>query len=212
MSSKQQQILDTAARLFNQFGFHATGVDKIVAESGVTKRTLYKSFSSKEKLILQVLKQRDISFLQNIEQQVALITKNKYAGQQEAQLLALFDAFTLWFKQKDFYGCNFINATAEYSDPNHPIQQMSKQHKLKVRGYIKGLLPDNLDQLLDPICLLLEGAIVLASTCGDKGAAEKAKVSVISLLKTLGVEVHKDLSISTSKLKAQAALKALKRH
>ncbi|MFB3114561.1 MAG: TetR/AcrR family transcriptional regulator, partial [Nitrospirales bacterium] len=57
--SKRDQLIQTAVKLFAKNGFHATGVDTIAAESGVTKRTLYAHFRSKDELVLAALRQYD---------------------------------------------------------------------------------------------------------------------------------------------------------
>ena len=57
-SSKRDQLIDTALTLFYRDGFHATGIDRILAESGVAKMTLYKHFKSKDELIEAALQTR----------------------------------------------------------------------------------------------------------------------------------------------------------
>ena len=57
-SNKRDQLLNTAENLFYREGYHATGIDRILAESGVAKMTLYKHFKSKDELILAVLDAR----------------------------------------------------------------------------------------------------------------------------------------------------------
>lgn len=59
MSVKRAQLIETATHLFNHLGVHATGIDRIAAEAGVTKRTLYKHFRTKEELVLAVLRDYD---------------------------------------------------------------------------------------------------------------------------------------------------------
>ena len=57
-TNKRDLLLGTAERLFYTEGYHATGIDRILSESGVAKMTLYKHFISKEELILAVLDAR----------------------------------------------------------------------------------------------------------------------------------------------------------
>src|SRR5262245_2695423 len=63
-SEARQRILETADRLFYQEGVRAVGVDRIIAEAGVAKMSLYKHFPSKDDLILAVLKHREVSVLE----------------------------------------------------------------------------------------------------------------------------------------------------
>ena len=57
--SKREQIVSEALKLFYQDGFNATGVYKICTEAGVSKKTLYNHFKSKDELILATLRKRD---------------------------------------------------------------------------------------------------------------------------------------------------------
>ncbi|WP_461519559.1 TetR/AcrR family transcriptional regulator, partial [Porticoccus sp.] len=110
MQPRRQHLIDTAHRLFNEHGYHATGIDWILAESGVSKATLYKHFRSKEELILAVLQQRHAYFMTLLEEAVAKARKN---GQQP--VLVIFDVLDAWFESEGFFGCNFIKASAEYA-------------------------------------------------------------------------------------------------
>jgi AcrR family transcriptional regulator len=58
-SQIRDHLLETALRLFYQHGYHATGIDLIIAEAGVAKTTLYRHFETKEDLILAALERRD---------------------------------------------------------------------------------------------------------------------------------------------------------
>jgi AcrR family transcriptional regulator len=60
--SRRDHLVETALELFDRHGFHATGIDRILADAGVAKVTLYKHFSSKDDLILAVLRLRDERF------------------------------------------------------------------------------------------------------------------------------------------------------
>ena len=60
--SKREQIVAEALKLFYREGFNATGVDKICTQAGVSKKTLYNHFKSKDELVLATLRQRDASF------------------------------------------------------------------------------------------------------------------------------------------------------
>ena len=61
-SDRREHLLDTALSLFGTEGFHATGIDKILASAGVAKMTLYNHFRSKDELILAALRRRDERF------------------------------------------------------------------------------------------------------------------------------------------------------
>ncbi len=174
MATRRQHLVDTAYRLFNEHGYHATGIDWILAESGVSKATLYKHFRSKELLILEVLQQRHERL---IKQMKNLADTAREQGKDPIN--ALFDGLDIWFRSENFYGCNFINASAEYSCLSDDIHQMAKKHKLALQKLIASYLDEPNKQKrvakAAEIALLMDGAIVYAQTRGKKEAARIAQ-------------------------------------
>lgn len=174
MASKREQIVDAALGLFYQHGFHATGVDRVIAQAGVSKKTLYKYFRTKDELILATLRKRDELFRNKLMRET-----ERLADSPRERLLALFDAMGNWFREEDFSGCMFINAAAEFSELENPSHQLAAHHKELVRDYIQGIAldagADDPGALADELNLLIEGAIVYAHVMGDVEAAQKAK-------------------------------------
>ena len=172
--SKRELIVSEALKLFYRNGFNATGVERIIREAGVSKKTLYNHFKSKDELVLATLRKRDELFRNNIMRET-----ERLASTRRQRLLTIFDAHHQWFQQQDFSGCMFINASAEFSSHDHPCHMISAEHKRLVRDYIREQAqlagarePESLAKQLN---LLLEGAIVDAHVSGDKGAAMTAK-------------------------------------
>jgi len=91
MSTKREQLIETAARLFARNGFHATGIDTILAEAGIAKKTLYNHFRTKDELILAALRKHDGEFRNNFMKSV-----EELAETPEARLLAIFDVAKAW--------------------------------------------------------------------------------------------------------------------
>ena len=174
MSSKREQIVDAALRLFYQHGFNATGVDRIITEAKVSKKTLYSHFKTKDELILATLRKRDELFRNNLMRET-----EKKAQSPRDRLLAVFDVMTDWFNEKGFSGCMFINAVAEFGPQDNPNHQLAAEHKRLVVDYIRGLADaagaDAPEALAHELNLLIEGAIVYAHVLGDKLAAERAR-------------------------------------
>lgn len=172
--SKREQIVDVALNLFYQGGFNATGVDKITAESGVTKKTIYAHFKSKDELILATLRRRDEMFRNNFMRSVERLGKTP-----RERLDAVFDTIDEWFNSKTFSGCMFINASAEFSDQDNPCHLVCAEHKRLMFDYIRELSihagAKNPDELSEELNFLIEGATVQAHVCGDKKAGIKAK-------------------------------------
>ncbi len=179
--SKRDQLIQTAVKLFAKNGFHATGVDTIAAESGVTKRTLYAHFRSKEELVLAALQQYDGMFRNEFMRRVEETAKTP-----RAKLLAVFDVAEHRVKQNNFYGCMFINAIGEYSENDTPIRKECKEYKDLMRGYIRDLCEQagasDPKELAEEMSLLLEGAIVTAQVSQNLSAAKIAKRAAKTLI------------------------------
>jgi len=180
-SIRRDHLVDTALKLFSRYGFHATGIDRILSESGVAKMTLYKHFKSKDELILAALQRRD-------DLHRAWLTREieNLATTPRERLLALFTALGNWFKNDDFNGCCFINATAEYADKESPIHMAADDHKRLIRAYILELAAaasaKNADELADQLMLLMEGAIVSAQISGENRSAQHARTAAEALI------------------------------
>lgn len=172
--SKRDHIVNTALELFYQEGFHATGVEKIIKQAGVSKKTLYQHFRSKDELVLAVLRRRDEIFRNNFVRAV-----ERLADTPAGQLLALFDALGEWFNSKDFSGCMFINACAEFSKQDDPSHILCHEHKRLVKDYVRDIAKKagakDPEELAYQLNLLMEGAIVDAHVCDNKEAHLSAK-------------------------------------
>ena len=185
-SGKRDHLVDTALGLFSRHGYHAMGIDRILAAAGVAKMTLYNHFKSKDELILAVLRRRDERF-----RNWFMRTVERRAKAPRDRLLAIFDALGEWFAERDFSGCMFINASAEFADRDDPIHGLSAEHKRLVLGYIGELTAaagaENSDELARQLFLLGEGAIVAAYVAGQADAAKQARKAAEILLDHAGV-------------------------
>jgi AcrR family transcriptional regulator len=184
---KRQAILDTALALFRAHGYRMIGIDRILAESGVAKMTLYKHFPSKDALIKTVLEARDRDFRAALADFVATFATP------EEKLRAVFLWHEGWFKRDDFNGCMFINAAAEFSDPEHPARQIVVAHKDRIRAFLADILEmrmndrESANHLAARLSLLLDGAIVFAQLTNDPAAAPLAWCSAVVLLERAGL-------------------------
>ena len=178
--SKRDELVRKALEIFYREGFHATGMDRLAAETGISKTTMFKHFHSKEELILAVLRLRDQNF------RTWLFRRMEEAGPPRAQLLAMFDALGEWFAETSFRSCMFIKAASEYPDPAHPIHAQSAEHKRllfrqleKIAGEAGAADPKALARQL---LLLKEGAIVTAHLGHEIDPAADAKAAAETLL------------------------------
>lgn len=182
MQTRKQHLIDVAYRLFNEHGYHATGIDRILAESGVSKATLYKHFRSKDELVVAVLQQRHEQLIQSVGE---AIEQAKLRG--ESPALVIFDVLNAWFRSDHFFGCNFINASAEYAEEGHVIYILAAEHKAAMQDLIECSLVDisgrrKRQLMAEQLALLVDGAIVRAHTRGDRDAARLAKKMATQLL------------------------------
>jgi len=172
-SAKRTELLDAAWRLFYRDGYHAVGIDTVLAEAGVAKMTLYKHFPSKEDLIAAVLERRSREIEGMLDKAIA------DAGRSPTKrLLAVFVMMGAWFRMKDFNGCAFIKAVAEYPVPKSKPHQVAAAHKERVVARLAELteaLPVNEPEALARALMFLgEGAIVMAHMHGRPEVAEEA--------------------------------------
>lgn len=173
MTTRRDKLLETAVELFRRHGYRATGVDRIVAESGVAKMTLYNHFKSKEELILAALRRWDEE-----SRHWLMRAMEERSSTPKGRLLALFEVLDHWFDSEGFNGCLFINASAEYANADDPIHTAAREHKRLFRRYLQELAVaadhPNPVELADQLGLLMEGAIVTAQVNSKSGSGEQA--------------------------------------
>lgn len=163
LSAGARRILDTASALFYEHGIHAVGVDTIAARSGITKRTLYDRFGSKDALVTAYLRTRHEAWWDDLERRIDQAPAPR--------ALAVFDAYAST-GLPSARGCAFLNAAGELP-LDHPGQAVIREHKTAVRRRLGELLHIDHPDLGDPeslaehLFLLLEGAIAHRGVDGD---------------------------------------------
>lgn len=164
MSSKKDEILLTAKRLFAEKGYQAVGVDTITNDSGVSKMTLYNHFKTKENLIVEVLRERDAEFIDSLEDRMSTVPPGRL------RLKALFDWHIDWFRSANFHGCMFIKASEEFCGQSEPIMMVAREHKSTILKMIEDcLIADGVKQHSTAakfLFILVEGMIVNAHMFG----------------------------------------------
>ncbi|MEM9419501.1 MAG: TetR/AcrR family transcriptional regulator [Planctomycetota bacterium] len=133
-SAKQEQLVESALGLFERLGFHAVGIDRVLAEAGVAKMTLYNHFRSKDELIVATLELKDRRFRSWLMTEV-----ERRASEPRDRLLAIFPTLSEEVDQPEFSGCIFARAAAEFGEMDHPVHQAAAEHKRLVRQYISTL-------------------------------------------------------------------------
>jgi len=171
-AEKKDHLVSVAHALFNEHGYHAVGIDKIVAKAGIAKTTLYRHFKSKDDLIVAVLRNVDAQTREAMRQFVN-------ADKRQDSLLATFDYLLQWFEAADFYGCPFMGAAKEYCDAGSPVRREAEMHKRLTVAYFEELARregyHSPTAVAKEINLLHEGATAVAQVKGDATSALDAK-------------------------------------
>ena len=176
----KERILETADRLFYLQGIRAIGVDTVAAEVGISKRTLYNHFPSKDALIAAYLERR---FVQ-------LRSSNKPPAE---QILATFDSLERRFAAKGFRGCPFVNAVAELGAEDKSVRKIAVAFKESRRLWFRGLLNQlgvaDAEGLATQLAVLVDGCIAQDLVRNDPSMARAAREAARVLLANAGAKV-----------------------
>ena len=168
-----ERILAAADKLFYSQGIRAVGVDAVAAEAGVSKRTLYHHYASKDALIAAYLTAR---FRQ--------ITPSDAPARE--QLLGAFERLERILADGSFRGCPYVNAVIEIGDPKHQAAGIAVQFKEERRQWYRALLErmgiGEADALATQLQLLAEGALAAALVRGDPSLARSARAAAEVLI------------------------------
>jgi AcrR family transcriptional regulator len=164
--SPAERVLAAADKLFYLHGIRAVGVDAVAEEAGVSKRTLYNHYPTKDDLIAAYL-----------------VGRFKHIAPSDAppreQLLGYFEHLEREFARAGFRGCAYVNAVSELSDPKHPAANIALKFKEQRRAWYRTLL-ERLgiaypDALATQLQLLAEGALSANLVWGDPRLARVAR-------------------------------------
>jgi AcrR family transcriptional regulator len=179
--SPATRLILTATRLFNENSIHATGIDRIIAEANVARRTLYNQFGSKEGLIRAVMQRESNAWFEWLDSELMPSAMN-HPRQRITRFFALLGE---WFSRSDFKGCSFINAVGEHPLDNC-VRPIAKAHRQANFEYIRALLAgskvSNLDEIADQIAILADGATVTAMVTGNPKMADTAASAALALV------------------------------
>lgn len=171
-AEKRRHIVETAYELFKRAGFHATGIDLIIARAEVAKMTMYRHFPNKESLIVEVLDWRAGRFARQLDRAMAARPTPK------AKIATIFDWYERWFDSPDFHGCLFQHALAEFGEHDHPVFKAVARQKDELSRCIRktleaGMTAAQAQRMASTLVMLIEGATLLAQL-GKGNAATRA--------------------------------------
>jgi AcrR family transcriptional regulator len=177
----RERILATAYELFTQHGLVAVGVDRIVAEAGVAKTTLYRHFRSKDALAVAVLERHELLWTRRwLEPEAMRLARSPGGGP-----IAIFDALDEWFGQADFEGCLFLNALLETRDRASPVRRAAVAAIENVYDVVQRLLEEagivNSEAVAHQVQIIMRGTII-AAVQGQADAVKQGRVAAQRLL------------------------------
>jgi AcrR family transcriptional regulator len=177
--SPREQILSTAARLFFRQGYTQTGINQLVDESLVARRTFYHHFPSKEALGQAYLELASAGWLSSLRQ--ASHGRRTAAG----VVRALFEQLARFAVESEYRGCGLLNLASEFADGSSAMRENVRCKKLEQRALVRELLApfDLPEPTSDYIFLLMEGAIAAAAGLLDVAPIELARHAALALVR-----------------------------
>jgi len=176
----RNSILSAAQRLFYEQGIRAVSVDAVAEAAGVTKRTLYYHFKSKDDLVAAYLEARDVTTLNALRS-----TPNQRGPHPGDRILSVFDFLESWFSSPGFHGCPFNNAVAEQG-VTEAVAAIVRRHKATVRAWFTELAQaggaKHADAVGAQLLVLLDGALNGAAVFANADAAIVARATAEAVL------------------------------
>jgi AcrR family transcriptional regulator len=181
--SPQERILSVARELFCRDGIRATGIDRILAEAGVSKMTLYNRFGSKTALLRAVLLEEGEDW------------RTRFFGQLQAEgttpaahLRAIVPALGRWFTGGKFYGCAFMKAVAEHQNDEPWLRDLAAAHHKEILNQLSELAAQagyaKTKLLARQLLLLIDGTITALMVSGDPTVLDISAQNLEAILTT----------------------------
>lgn len=168
-----ERVFEVASQLFYRESIRSVGVETIVKQAGVAKISLYRSFASKDDLIVAYLERRNEEYWGIIDRLLA-----KHRQDSRAQLRALIDYVAQRAMTPGYRGCPFINYAAEFPDASHPGHRVAAANKRRMRDLMTRLAKatgiSDAASLADALFLIIDGAYASSQTLGGRHGPAKA--------------------------------------
>jgi AcrR family transcriptional regulator len=172
------RIVEGAYGLFYRAGFARVSMDEIAARAGVTKRTLYAHYDSKDSLLADVLENHHQLALARIE-----TWAGKLAQHDPSSIEKFFSDLAMWSARRYWSGAGFTRLVMELADlPGHPARKIARRHKAAVEARLAAAFGSA--QAGAEIMLLMEGTLALLLVHGDRRYAEIATAAAKKLMRS----------------------------
>ena len=168
---KRQDILNAAERLFYANGFHATSTDVLCREAGVSTRTFYRYFPSRDHLTEAVMDARQQRFFADL-----LPPDNPHA------IPHLFAVLAHWMQAQGAEGCFFLKVWGEYAQQDARLSAHALDFRYGLRRYLSACIP--VAAARDAVWMLFEGAITAGLIVGPDAAHQAAATAALVLRHT----------------------------
>lgn len=179
----KKRILEAGTDLFYANGIRAVGVDAIASAAGVTKRTLYAHFNSKDALIAAYLEARNEPVLARL-----ITSMTRASGDITAQVEDLFMSFAVQADNPNWHGCPFARAVSELREsPNEAVSEIAAKHKRAFEEWLADHLAshavEDSDLVAKQLMVLLDGCITQILIHRDPSYAGAAASAAVALIK-----------------------------
>lgn len=172
-TSPRERLLSAATKLFCRHGINSVGVDAIVDEAGTAKATLYNIFGSKDALACEVLDNEGLRWRNWMFKGI-----DSFESDAKSKLLHIFDLLRVWFSNREYFGCPFINTVAQHDKRDSKMRDIALAHKKIVLDRIRELVFEagiqNPEETAHELGIIIDGAIVAALITRDPKVADVA--------------------------------------
>ena len=178
----RERIIEAAGKLFHAEGIRAVSVDAVAEKAGLTKRTLYYHFRSKDDLIAAYLETRD-------QPNLALFQRwfGEADGDVADKVRAIFTNLAASARHPKWKGCGFLRTSVELvTMPGHPAMVIGRAHKKRVEGWLGSVFVDagcGAGELARQVILLLDGAFAVVLLHRDPSYMETAGDAAARLIR-----------------------------
>lgn len=179
----RERILQAANEMFYSQGIRGTSADRIIAQVGITKVTFYRHFPTKSDLVVAYLRQQAAG-------ERAWFSSLRQVDDAAGSLHAIAEGVGTASCSPGFRGCTFINAAAEFSDPQDPVRAVVDEHRLWMLDEFASIAADaessDADTTARQLMILRDGAMVngyLGESASVTAALSAAFDSVIAAAK-----------------------------
>ena len=159
IENPSSRLLSVARDLFYRNGISETGVAEIIETSGVSRTVLYDNFGSKKSLVLSTIQREGVEWRQWFFSAISLSATTPIG-----KLKQVFSVLEIWFTQKDYFGCFFINSIAGNAKDDDDYRKLAAEHKQCLIEFLSNLAKDahiqDSKRFTDQLLIIIDGAII----------------------------------------------------